>query len=52
MSAAQKMTYHFINSDVMSRYYDVMTDSSKSVRFMWHEKFSNLMISAKFSQIL
>ena len=33
------MTCHFIDSSLMPVNYDVMTDSSKSVRFMKHKNF-------------
>ena len=39
ISKTRNMMCHFINNDVILGNYDVMTDSSKSVSFMWHKDF-------------
>ena len=42
INKTRKITCDFIDNYIISGNYDVMTDSSKSVRFMWHKKFSEV----------
>ena len=41
---------HFIDSDVISGNYEVMTESSKSVSFMWHKNSQKYHESNLFRQ--
>ena len=42
INKTRKITCDFSDNYIISGNYNVMTDSSKSVKFMWHKKFSEV----------